>query len=58
MRAFAGKVGLPILADIPRSREILHYEDLGKTVVEGDPELPVSRKFLALAETLSEESRT
>jgi nitrogenase iron protein NifH len=58
VRAFAGKVGLPILADIPRSREILHYEDLGKTVVEGDPELPVSRKFLALAETLSEESRT
>ena len=33
----------------------LRVEDAGKTVVEGDPELEVSRRFLALAELLLNE---
>jgi nitrogenase iron protein NifH len=55
VRAFAAKAGLPVVADIPRSNDIIRFEDLGKTVVEGDPELPVSRRFLDLARLLTEE---
>ena len=39
-------------AVIPRSEAINHFEEQGKTVVEGDPGLPVSRVFLHLAEQL------
>lgn len=55
VRAFADGIHLPIIADIPRSNEIGHYEDLGMTVVEGDPELPVSRCYIELAEKLMQE---
>jgi nitrogenase iron protein NifH len=53
VRAFAEEAGLPILADIPRSDDIIRCEDAGKTVVEGDPSLPVSQKFFALARMLT-----
>ena len=52
VRAFAEANHLPIVADIPRSNDIIHYEDQNKTVIEGNIELEVSQKFLALAETL------
>ncbi len=52
VRAFAEKIGVPIVADIPRSDEISIFEDQGKTVVEGNPDLPVSRTFIELAEML------
>ena len=55
VRAFADANGLPIVADIPRSDDINRFEDAGKTVVEGDPELDVSKRFLALAELLLNE---
>ena len=55
VRAFADANDLPIVADIPRSDDINRFEDAGKTVVEGDPELDVSRRFLALAELLLNE---
>jgi nitrogenase iron protein NifH len=48
------KNGLKIVADIPRSNEIIHYEDMGKTVVEGDKDLEVSQKFIDLAKALIE----
>lgn len=54
VRAFAGRVGLPIVGEIPRSDDIIHYEELGKTVIEGDPTLPVSRRFFDLAQLLLE----
>ena len=57
VRAFADANGLPIVADIPRSDDIIRYEDMGKTVVEGDPELDVSRRFLALAQILLDEEK-
>ena len=56
VRAFADANGLPIVADIPRSDDVIRYEDMGKTVVEGDPGLDVSRRFLALAELLLKEN--
>ncbi len=55
VRAFADANGLEIVADIPRSNDIIHYEDQGMTVIEGNPELPVSRKFIGLAKMLLEE---
>lgn len=51
---FAKENGLQIVADIPRSDDINRFEDRGMTVIEGDPTLPVSRKFLELAEKLLE----
>ena len=53
--AFAREKGYPIVGEIPRSNEINRYEDMGMTVIEGDPDLPVSRQFFALAEKLLEE---
>ena len=47
----------PIVADIPRSDDIIRYEDMGKTVVEGDPGLDVSKRFLALAQLLLDEEK-
>ena len=55
VRAFAEKAGLPIVADIPRTNDIIHYEDMGKTVIEGNPELEVSKRFLDLARLLIKE---
>lgn len=54
VRAFADGVGLPIVGEIPRSDDIIRYEELGKTVIEGDPTLPVSRRFFDLAQLLLE----
>lgn len=53
VQAFASDRDLPIVADIPRSDDINRFEDEGKTVVEGDPTLPVSQCFLDLASRLS-----
>lgn len=55
VRAFAEANGLEIVADIPRSNDIIRFEDEGKTVIEGDPALPVSRKFFELAELMLRE---
>ena len=52
VQKFADERGLRIVGEIPRSNEIIRYEDEGKTVIEGDPDLPVSRCFFALAEKL------
>ncbi len=52
VEAFAAERGLPILADIPRSDDIIRFEDEGKTVIEGGPDLPVSRIYLNLARRL------
>ncbi len=52
VEAFAEMNDLKIVADIPRSQDIIRFEDLGMTVVEGDRDLPISRKYMELAETL------
>lgn len=58
VRAFADSVGLPIVGDIPRDHDINRFEDMGKTVIEGDPELPISKRFLDLAKMLLETEET
>jgi nitrogenase iron protein NifH len=52
VQRFAQQAGLPIVGEIPRSDDIIRYEDMGKTVIEGDITLPVSQQFLALARNL------
>lgn len=54
VRDFAQKANLPIIADIPRSNDIIRFEDMGKTVIEGNPNFEVSRRFFELAERLEE----
>ena len=49
VRELADRIGVPIIGDVPRSQEIQDWEDVGKTVVEGDPELPISRTFMEIA---------
>ncbi len=52
--AFAQANGLEIIADIPRSDDIIRYEDQGMTVIEGDADLEISKTYIALAEKLLE----
>lgn len=52
VEAFAEEKGLDIIADIPRSQDIIDYEDRGMTVIEGDPELEISRIYTELAKKL------
>lgn len=54
VQAFADRAGLPIVGEIPRSDEIIRYEEMGKTVIEGNPALPVSKRFFDLARLLLE----
>ena len=49
---FSKKSGIPIVGEIPRSDEIIRNEDMGRTVIEGDPKSEISRRFLELAEML------
>ena len=52
VREFADRNGLKIVAEIPRSDDIIRFEDRGMTVIQGDPSLEVSRRFLSLAQQL------
>ena len=52
VRELADRNGLEIVAEIPRSDDIIRYEDQGMTVIQGDISLDVSQRFLALAQRL------
>ena len=52
VQAFSEKIVVPIVGEIPRSDEIIHWEDQGKTVIEGDPESEISQSFFRLADLL------
>ena len=54
VQAFAEKSNIPIVGEIPRSDEIIRWEDQGKTVIEGDASSEISEKFFALARKLLE----
>lgn len=57
VRAFAEKNQLPIIGDIPRSDAINQFEEEGKTVIEGNPDLPISQTFLQLAASLLQDRK-
>ena len=52
---FAQEMGTKILGVIPRDEHINRYEAEGKTVIEGNPELPVAKAFFTLAQRILEE---
>ena len=52
VKAFADERDLPILADIPRSKEIQVWEDRGMTVIEGEPDSDISIVYRQLAQRL------
>ena len=52
VESFADRCGLPILADIPRDKNIQVYESRNMTVVEGDGELEISKIFKELIQKL------
>ena len=54
VNAFAEKNNIPVVGEIPRSDEIIRWEDQGKTVIEGDENSEISEKFFALARKLLE----
>lgn len=58
VREFADRNGLQIVAEIPRSDDIIRFEDQGMTVIQGDPSLEVSRCFLSLAQRLLDSEET
>ena len=55
VQAFSEKIGVPIVGEVPRSNEIIHWEEQGKTVIEGDPFSEISRCFFDLATLLWKE---
>ena len=55
--SFAKEHGLSIIGEIPRSDDIIRFEEEGKTVIEGDRDLPVSQIFLDLAKRLLENAQ-
>lgn len=57
VQKFADSAGLKIVGEIPRSHDINRYEDMGKTVIEGDPTLPISQRFFELANLLLEQAK-
>ena len=58
VNAFAEKSNIPVVGEIPRSDEIIRWEDQGKTVIEGDENSEISEKFFALARKLLESEET
>lgn len=55
VKKFAAERNLKIIGDIPRNDDITRYEEMGKTVIEGDINLPISQNFLTIAKNLLEE---
>lgn len=55
VKAWADEAGFPVIADIPRSNDIIKYEDQGMTVIEGDRSLEVSQCYIDLAKRLLNE---
>lgn len=53
---FADNAGLQIIGDIPRDGNIQIYENRNQTVIEGNPDLPISKKIFAIAQSLINKS--
>lgn len=55
VRKMADEAGLKIIGDIPRDASIQYYENKNQTVIEGNPELPISKTIMEIAKKLVEE---
>lgn len=54
VQAFANKINVPIVLDIPRSEDINRAEEFGKTLIETDTNNEVSKKFMEFAKKFFE----
>ena len=52
VESFAEERGLAVVGEVPRSADINKWEDLGKTVIEGDPDCETAKVFMNLAQKL------
>ena len=52
VESFAKERGLAVVGEVPRSADINKWEDLGKTVIEGDPDCETAKVFMNLAQKL------
>jgi len=57
VRRFAAEIGAGIIGDIPHDNNIQLYEDQNKTVIQGNPELPVSQTILDIARHIAGNGR-
>ena len=55
VQALSDKIGVPIVGEVMRSDDIIHWEEQGKTVIEGDKTSEISKCFFDLAELLWKE---
>jgi nitrogenase iron protein NifH len=53
VRQFALRINAEIIGDVPRDNQIPFYEQQNKTVVQGDPNLPVSKIVLDIARRIA-----
>lgn len=57
VRRFACEIDTEIIGDIPRDNDIQIYERQNKTVIQGNPELPISRVIMNIARRIAENGR-
>ena len=53
VRKFAREIDTEILGDVPRDANIHLYEEKNKTVIQGNPDLPVSQVIFDIARRIS-----
>jgi nitrogenase iron protein NifH len=53
VRQFAQKIGAEVIGDIPRDNQIQFYEQQNRTVVQGNPDAPVSKTILDIARRIA-----
>lgn len=56
VKEFAYKNGIEIIGDIPRDESVQLYEEQNKTVIQGNPELAISKAILGIAENITSRS--
>lgn len=57
VKKFSDAVGVPIVAEFDRSNIFMEAEKIGKTVVELYPEIDIAKKFINLAQYVTEGKR-
>ena len=55
VKKMADEAGLEIIGDIPRDASIQFYENQNQTVIEGNPDLPISKTIMEIAKKLIED---
>ena len=55
VRKMADEADLDIIGDVPRDPAVQFYENQNQTVIQGNPELPISKTIMEIARKLVEE---